>query len=62
MFITVTAATVDPQECPLNGLYSLRGAIGPPYMSSRHKRNHKIGHHHAHHEAQYKRYAKMDNY
>lgn len=48
------ASTVDPQECPLNGLYNLRGAIGPPYISSRHKRNHNKGHHH-HHEAQYKR-------
>lgn len=53
-FITISASTVDPQECPLVGLYNLRGAIGPPYISSRHKRNHNKGHHH-HHEAQYKR-------
>lgn len=54
--MSILAATVDPQECPLNGLYSLRGAIGPPFISSRHKRNHNKAHHH-HHEAQYKRYV-----
>lgn len=26
--------------CPIDGLYGLRGAIGPPYIPSRHKRNH----------------------
>ncbi|XP_055321818.1 uncharacterized protein LOC129577954 isoform X3 [Sitodiplosis mosellana] len=57
-YVTLVAATVDPQECPLNGLYSLRGAIGPPFISSRHKRNHNKGHHH-HHEAQYKRYTAL---
>ncbi|XP_031633309.1 uncharacterized protein LOC116347051 isoform X3 [Contarinia nasturtii] len=57
-YVTLVAATVDPQECPLNGLYSVRGAIGPPFISSRHKRNHNKGHHH-HHEAQYKRYTAL---
>lgn len=43
------ASTIEPQLCPLEGLYGLHGAIGPPYVTSRHKRNHNKAHHH-HHE------------
>ncbi|XP_067618574.1 uncharacterized protein aus isoform X2 [Eurosta solidaginis] len=52
-YITLLASNPDPQMCPMEGLYNLRGAIGPPYLTTRHKRNHnnKIhathGHHHA---------------
>lgn len=49
------AGAVTEQVCPLEGLYGLRGAIGPPYVTSRHKRNHNKGHHH-HHDG-HKRYA-----
>lgn len=45
------ASNPESQECPLGGLYNLKGAIGPPYISSRHKRNHSNKmHNHHHHE------------
>lgn len=34
------ASNPESEVCPLDGLYGLRGAIGPPYIPSRHKRNH----------------------
>lgn len=38
----------------MEGLYNLRGAIGPPYLVTRHKRNHNgkshLGHGHHHHQ------------
>lgn len=46
--------------CPLEGLYKLKGAVGPPYITSRHKRNHSNkGHNHSHHhhDIGHKRYA-----
>lgn len=59
-FIFFTANN-DPEICPLEGSYSLRGLISPPYSSSsssgissfsRHKRNHNSklhsNHHHSH--------------
>jgi hypothetical protein len=58
-FITLLASNPETQACQVEGLYTLRSAVGPPYMSSRHKRNHnnnggsggnKHGHHH--HELQ----------
>lgn len=42
------ASIIDPQECPVVGLYALRDAIGPPYITSRHKRNHNKGYHRHH--------------
>ncbi|KAL5284050.1 hypothetical protein ACFFRR_006368 [Megaselia abdita] len=49
-YITLLSNNPDPQICPLEGLYYLHGAIGPPYVTSRHKRNHngKHSHHHRH--------------
>lgn len=41
----------ESQICPLQGLYALRGAVGPPYISSRHKRNHNSKAHSHHHHA-----------
>ncbi|XP_061397661.1 uncharacterized protein LOC133333366 [Musca vetustissima] len=52
-YITLLASNPDPQICPMEGLYTLRGAIGPPYMTTRHKRNHnnKVhGIHNHHHQ------------
>lgn len=46
--------------CPLEGLYKLKGAVGPPYITSRHKRNHSNkGHNHSHHhhDMGHKRYS-----
>lgn len=34
------ASNPESEVCPIDGLYGLRGAIGPPYIPSRHKRNH----------------------
>uniref|UniRef100_A0A1I8PLB2 Uncharacterized protein n=1 Tax=Stomoxys calcitrans TaxID=35570 RepID=A0A1I8PLB2_STOCA len=50
-YITLLASNPDPQICPMEGLYTLRGAIGPPYMTTRHKRNHnnKVHGFHSHH-------------
>lgn len=38
----------------MEGLYNLRGAIGPPYLTTRHKRNHNNKLHltHGHHHSQ----------
>ncbi|XP_055678392.1 uncharacterized protein LOC129787100 isoform X2 [Lutzomyia longipalpis] len=53
--ITLLAINPESEVCPLEGLYPIRGAIGPPYVASRHKRNHSNnsnkghihgGHHH----------------
>ncbi|XP_017484335.1 PREDICTED: uncharacterized protein LOC108373008, partial [Rhagoletis zephyria] len=53
-YITLLASNPDPQICPMEGLYNLRGAIGPPYLTTRHKRNHnnKIHSTHGHHHTQ----------
>ncbi|XP_004533552.1 uncharacterized protein LOC101448707 isoform X2 [Ceratitis capitata] len=53
-YITLLASNPDPQICPMEGLYNLRGAIGPPYLTTRHKRNHNNKMHltHGHHHAQ----------
>ncbi|XP_053946060.1 uncharacterized protein LOC128855302 isoform X1 [Anastrepha ludens] len=53
-YITLLASNPDPQICPMEGLYNLRGAIGPPYLTTRHKRNHnnKIHSSHGHHHIQ----------
>lgn len=50
--MTATASNPDPQICPMEGLYTLRGAIGPPYLATRHKRNHNKVHslHNHHHQ------------
>ncbi|XP_055698220.1 uncharacterized protein LOC129798843 isoform X2 [Phlebotomus papatasi] len=54
-YITLLAINPESEICPLEGLYPIRGAIGPPYVASRHKRNHSNnnnkghihgGHHH----------------
>ncbi|XP_037808018.1 uncharacterized protein LOC119601262 isoform X2 [Lucilia sericata] len=51
-YITLLASNPDPQICPMEGLYTLRGAIGPPYLATRHKRNHNKVHglHNHHHQ------------
>ncbi|XP_028900344.2 uncharacterized protein LOC105218720 isoform X2 [Zeugodacus cucurbitae] len=53
-YITLLASNPDPQICPMEGLYNLRGAIGPPYLTTRHKRNHNNKLHltHGHHHSQ----------
>ncbi|XP_064549374.1 uncharacterized protein aus isoform X2 [Drosophila montana] len=52
-YITLLASNPEPHICPMEGLYTLRGAIGPPYLVTRHKRNHNgkshLGHGHHHH-------------
>ncbi|XP_055903432.1 uncharacterized protein LOC129939442 isoform X2 [Eupeodes corollae] len=63
-YITLLASNPDPQICPLEGLYHLRGAIGPPYISSRHKRNHNNNkghtqHGHHHHDVVHKRHTTL---
>ncbi|XP_022227960.2 LOW QUALITY PROTEIN: uncharacterized protein LOC111077839 [Drosophila obscura] len=54
-YITLLASNPEPAICPMEGLYNLRGAIGPPYLATRHKRNHNgkshLGHGHHHHES-----------
>lgn len=56
--LSFTASKPESQECPLGGLYNLKGAIGPPYISSRHKRNHsnKMHNHHHHETGSHRRY------
>ncbi|XP_036672800.3 uncharacterized protein aus isoform X4 [Drosophila suzukii] len=53
-YITLLASNPDLAICPMEGIYTLRGAIGPPYLATRHKRNHNgkshLGHGHHHHE------------
>lgn len=47
-----TKAALNPESeiCPLDGSYTLRGLISPPYTSaSRHKRNHNSKLHNNHH-------------
>jgi hypothetical protein len=62
-FVTLLASNPETQACQVEGLYTLRGPIGPPFMSSRHKRNHnnnnnnKHGHHH--HEANHRRHETL---
>ncbi|XP_049305035.1 uncharacterized protein LOC105222833 isoform X2 [Bactrocera dorsalis] len=53
-YITLLASNPDPQICPMEGLFNLRGAIGPPYLTTRHKRNHnnKIHLTHGHRHSQ----------
>ncbi|EDW85145.2 uncharacterized protein Dwil_GK12767 [Drosophila willistoni] len=54
-YITLLASNPEPAICPMEGLYTLRGAIGPPYLVTRHKRNHNgkshLGHGHHHHDS-----------
>ncbi|KAH8340917.1 hypothetical protein KR059_009554 [Drosophila kikkawai] len=54
-YITLLASNPDLAMCPMEGIYTLRGAIGPPYLATRHKRNHNgkshLGHGHHHHES-----------
>ncbi|XP_070138025.1 uncharacterized protein aus isoform X1 [Drosophila bipectinata] len=54
-YITLLASNPDLAICPMEGIYTLRGAIGPPYLATRHKRNHNgkshLGHGHHHHES-----------
>lgn len=47
---TKPASNPDSEICPLDGSYTLRGPISPPYIStSRHKRNHNSKLHNNHH-------------
>ncbi|KAH8369087.1 hypothetical protein KR009_000170 [Drosophila setifemur] len=54
-YITLLASNPDLAVCPMEGIYTVRGAIGPPYLATRHKRNHNgkshLGHGHHHHES-----------
>ena len=45
----IVASNPDPEICPLDGSYTLRGLISPPYSTSRHKRNHNSKLHNNHH-------------
>ncbi|CAO1439869.1 unnamed protein product [Diamesa serratosioi] len=45
-FITMLASISESEVCPLEGSYTVRGLISPPYSISRHKRNHNTKHHH----------------
>lgn len=38
--VHLAASNPESEVCPIDGLYGLRGAIGPPFIPSRHKRNH----------------------
>ncbi|XP_037029362.1 uncharacterized protein LOC119069418 isoform X3 [Bradysia coprophila] len=60
-YITLLASNPESQECPLGGLYNLKGAIGPPYISSRHKRNHsnKMHNHHHHETGGHRRHSTL---
>lgn len=62
-FVTLLASGPELQICPLEGLYTLKGAIGPPYITSRHKRNHnnkgRNQHGHHHHEQGHKRHGTL---
>lgn len=50
-----TATNASPDKCLMEGSYRIRGRIGPPYMSSRHKR----GHAHHHHDAYHRRHGTL---
>lgn len=47
-FCASPASSSETQECPLTGSYTIMGPLGPPYMTSRHKRNHVNGSHYHH--------------
>ncbi|XP_055375141.1 uncharacterized protein LOC129607905 isoform X2 [Condylostylus longicornis] len=53
-YITLLSNEPTDHTCPLEGLYKLHGAIGPPHKISRHKRNHNNKGHiqHNHHHIQ----------
>jgi len=49
-FFFGSASNPEPEICPLDGSYTLRGLISPPYISSsRHKRNHNSKQHNSNH-------------
>lgn len=61
-YITLLASNPDSEICPLDGSYALRGAIGPPLVTSRHKRNHSNRNHtqHRHHDnGSYQRHSAL---
>lgn len=49
------ATNAEPSECPNQGSFRIRGRIGPPYMTSRHKR----GHAHHHHDTYHRRHGTL---
>lgn len=44
-----TAANPEKEICPLDGIYTMKGVIGPPFLSSRRKRNRNNKQHGTHH-------------
>jgi hypothetical protein len=48
-YITLLAANPEKEICPLDGIYTMKGAIGPPFLASRHKRNRINKQHGSHH-------------
>uniref|UniRef100_A0A336N2X1 CSON009864 protein n=2 Tax=Culicoides sonorensis TaxID=179676 RepID=A0A336N2X1_CULSO len=53
--VTLLATNASPDKCLMDGSYRIRGRIGPPYMSSRHKR----GHAHHHHDTYHRRHGTL---
>lgn len=60
-YITLLASNPESDACPMEGLYTIRGAIGPPIVTTRHKRNHvNRNHNHTHHhDVGYRRHATL---
>lgn len=54
-YLSFIATNAEPAVCPLEGSYRIRGRIGPPYMTSRHKR----GHAHHHHDTYHRRHGTL---
>ncbi len=49
LFYQKAAANPEKEICPLNGIYSMKGVIGPPFLANRHKRNRINKQHGSHH-------------
>ncbi|XP_063707345.1 uncharacterized protein LOC134836085 isoform X2 [Culicoides brevitarsis] len=54
-YVTLLATNAESSVCPMEGSYLIRGRIGPPYMTSRHKR----GHAHHHHDTYHRRHGTL---
>lgn len=60
-FITLLASNPEQDNCPMEGLYTIRGTLGPPIVTTRHKRNHvNRNHNHTHHhDVGYRRHVTL---
>ncbi|XP_055374625.1 uncharacterized protein LOC129607572 [Condylostylus longicornis] len=57
LYVTLLASNSESSKCPTDGLYHLLGAIGPPNVVSRHKRNHNNNNNHYSNDVYNKNYG-----